>query len=80
VLLDARRPDLIGAWFDIMKCVRIADLRTRCKVLTWQELAEVLPPELRRFLDQKYGIVPPGRTPSSCNHDRITARHVGTVV
>jgi hypothetical protein len=80
VVLDARRPDLIEAWFDIMRCVRIADLRTKCKVLTWQELAEVLPPELRRFLDQKYGIVPPGRTPSSCNHDRITARHLGTVV
>ena len=77
VVLDARRPDLIEAWFDIMRCVRIADLRTKCKVLTWQELAEVLPPELRRFLDQKYGIVPPGRTPSSCNHDRIAARHVG---
>jgi hypothetical protein len=69
VLLDARRPDLIEAWFTIMRCVRIADLRTRCKVLTWQELADVLPEELQLFLDRKYGIVPPGRTPSSCNHD-----------
>jgi len=80
VLLDARRPDLIEAWFAVMRCVRIADLRTRCKVLTWQELAEVLPPALRPFLDQKYGIVPPGRTPSGCMHDRITATHAETGV
>jgi hypothetical protein len=64
VLLDARRPDLIEAWFAIMKCVRLADLRTRCKILTWQELAETLPERLQEFLDHKYGIVPPSRTPS----------------
>jgi hypothetical protein len=69
VLLDARRPDLIEAWFAVIRCVRIADLRTRCKVLTWQELAELLPEELQRFLDQKYGIVPSGRTPSPCDPD-----------
>ena len=38
VLLDVRRPDLIEAWFAVMSCVKVADLRTRCKVLTWQEL------------------------------------------
>jgi hypothetical protein len=63
VLLDARRPDLIEAWFAVMRCVRLVDLRTRCKVLTWQELAELLPDELQVFLDHKYGIVPPGHTP-----------------
>ena len=63
VLLDARRPDLIEAWYAVMKCVRIADLRTRCKVLTWQELSEVLPIGLQKFLDLKYGIVPPGSVP-----------------
>ena len=68
VLLDARRPDLIEAWFAIMRCVKIADLRTRCKVLTWQELAEVLPEALRDFLDRKYGIVPPG-TSGACVSD-----------
>jgi hypothetical protein len=68
VLLDARRPDLIEAWFAIMRCVKIADLRTRCKVLTWQELAEVLPEELQDFLDRKYGIVPPG-TSGACVSD-----------
>ena len=64
VLVDARRPDLIEAWFAVMKCVRLADLRTRCKVLTWQELAELLPDKLQVFLDRKYGIVSPGCPPS----------------
>jgi hypothetical protein len=56
VLLDARRPDLREQWYTIMKCVRSMDLRTRCKVLTWQELTNCLPLALQRFLDSKYGI------------------------
>ena len=69
VLLDARRPDLLEAWFAVMRCVRIPELRTRCKVLTWQELAESVPDELQDFLDQKYGIVPAGRTSSMSTTD-----------
>ncbi|MBZ5629826.1 MAG: hypothetical protein LAO06_13285 [Acidobacteriia bacterium] len=56
VLCDARRPDLLQAWYAIMRCVRPVDLRLRCKVLTWQELAAVLPRRLRHFLEEKYGI------------------------
>ncbi|HYG99468.1 MAG TPA: hypothetical protein VD837_10090 [Terriglobales bacterium] len=56
VLADARRPDLIEAWYGVMRCVKQADLRTRCKVLTWQELSLVLPSELQDFLAEKYGI------------------------
>jgi len=56
VLLDARRPDLIEAWYAVMRCVRRAELRTRCQVLTWQELSESLPLLLQRFLRNKYGI------------------------
>src|SRR6185312_11159666 len=63
VMLDARRPDLLDAWHSIMRLVRYADLRTRCKVLTWQELSVVLPSGLRKFLQAKYGIVAP--VPSS---------------
>ena len=59
VLTDARRPELIEAWYAVMKCVRPVDLRTRCKVLTWQELAKALPRGLREFLAEKYGIGPP---------------------
>ncbi len=56
VLCDARRPDLISAWYDVMRCVKPLDLRLRCKVLTWQELTEALPDALHDFLSDKYGI------------------------
>lgn len=64
VMHDARRPDLREAWFDVMAAVKSAELRTRLKVLTWQELAALLPEALQEFLDVKYGIVAPGQTPS----------------
>jgi hypothetical protein len=64
VCLDARRTDLLEDWYAVMRCVRDTDLKTRCKVLTWQELSERLPPELQTFLDLKYGIVPPGQPPT----------------
>jgi len=64
VILDARRPDLQESWFQVMAAVRSAAMRSRLKVLTWQELAEALPIELQEFLDLKYGIAAPGRTPS----------------
>ncbi len=56
VLLDERRPDLREAWFAVLQAVRPLELRLRCKVLSWQELAEALPGRLRRFLEEKYGI------------------------
>ena len=70
VIHDERRPDLREDWFQIMAAVKSAELRTRLKVLTWQELAALLPDELQAFLDCKYGIVPPGSTPSPiCKDD-----------
>jgi len=54
---DARRPDLREAWFRVLRAVRSAEMRTRLKVLTWQELAAVLPGHLQAFLEAKYGIV-----------------------
>lgn len=56
VMADARRPDLREAWYAVMRCVRPVDLRVRCKILTWQEVAEVLPLKLQDFLREKYGI------------------------
>jgi hypothetical protein len=64
VICDERRPDLIEAWFDVMRAVRTAEVRTRLKVLTWQELVVVLPESLREFLGAKYGIGPPAVPPS----------------
>jgi hypothetical protein len=65
VLHDERRPDLREEWFSVMTAVKTAALRVRLKALTWQELAALLPVELREFLDVKYGIVPPGCVSSS---------------
>ena len=73
VLLDGRRPDLMEAWYAIMKCVSIPELRTRCKVLTWQELSASLPSDLRKFLDLKYGIVPTGCSPTKLTPPGIVA-------
>jgi hypothetical protein len=55
VLLDERRPDLREMWFAVLRCVKPHDLRLRCQMLTWQELASTLPPRLQQFLTEKYG-------------------------
>jgi hypothetical protein len=57
VLVDVRRPDLVDAWYAVMKCVKPVELRTRLRIATWQEVAQVAPPKLRAFLSTKYGIV-----------------------
>lgn len=56
LLTDARRFDLIEDWYKVLAAIRSADLRVRCKLLTWQELSEGLPRSLREFLLLKYGI------------------------
>jgi hypothetical protein len=64
VMADERRPDLIEMAGELFACVRDADLRTRCKLLTWQELAPALPSGLRRFLSDHYGIRGRGLKPT----------------
>src|ERR1035438_7408135 len=64
VIHDERRPDLREAWFEVMAAVKSAEMRTRCKVITWQEMAAPLPEDLQEFLDLKYGIVRAGRESS----------------
>ena len=56
VVLDARRPDLIEAWYAVMRCVVPVELRTALRVMTWQELSSALPQRLQDFLAAKYGI------------------------
>lgn len=58
VFCDARRPDLIEAWYRVMSAVRLMDFRWRLKLLTWQELSKTLPKDLQDFLIAKYGIFP----------------------
>ena len=43
-----------------MAAVKSAQMRVRCKVLTWQELAGLAPEGVREFLNVKYGIAAPG--------------------
>ncbi len=71
VLLDARRPDLIEDWYAVLRCIRIPELRSRCKVLSWQELAQALPQRLQKFLELKYGIVPSGVTVSQWDREIV---------
>jgi hypothetical protein len=75
VMLDARRPDLREAWFAVMSCIRPVELRLRCKVLTWQELAEALPGKLQRFLQEKYGIAA-GNDAGTALRDELFAANV----
>jgi len=56
VLCDGRRPDLIERWFEVMRAVMDASLRTRLGLVTWQEMATALPAKVQRFLEEKYGI------------------------
>ncbi len=58
VFCDARRSDLAEGWYRVMRAVRLYELRCRLKLLTWQELAKVVPSDLQEFLAVKYGIVP----------------------
>jgi restriction endonuclease-like protein len=74
VIHDQRRPDLRESWFQVMRAVKSADMRTRCKALTWQEIVPHLPAELRDFLDVKYGIVAPGCTPLTIEELEARAR------
>jgi hypothetical protein len=56
-MVDARRPDLIEAWYAVLRSVRPTSLRLGLKIITWQELSEALPRRLQRFLEEKYGIL-----------------------
>lgn len=56
VLVDSRRPDLVEAWYAVMRCVKSSELKTKLRISTWQELACLAPTKLQSFLRAKYGI------------------------
>lgn len=56
VLLDERRGDLEEICFRVLGAVRQAEVRSRFRLVSWQELARALPPTVQRFLAEKYGI------------------------
>jgi len=55
VLIDVQRADLANAWYAVMRCIKPVELRTKMRICTWQEIAEVATPRLRKFLTAKYG-------------------------
>lgn len=56
LLCDGRRPDLIRAWWNTAHCVRDVELRSRLRLVLWQELAAEAPKPLGEFLRLKYGL------------------------
>jgi restriction endonuclease-like protein len=56
VICDARRPDLIDAWFSVASAVTLSSLRSQLQLATWQEIAATLPKSMRTWLSDKYGI------------------------
>ena len=56
VLLDSRRPDLLSEWWAVHTAIINGDLRRRCSVHFWQEIAAALAKPHREFLDLKYGL------------------------
>ena len=58
LICDERRDDLIDAVSCIVSAVRDLELRARCGVVTWQEVARCVPEALQSFLLDKYGIAP----------------------
>ena len=58
LICDERRDDLIDAVSCIVSAVRDPELRARCGVVTWQEVARCVPEALQSFLLDKYGIAP----------------------
>jgi hypothetical protein len=56
VICDARRPDLMAAWFAVARAIKLASLRSRLQLTTWQEISETLPQPMQVWLEAKYGI------------------------
>ncbi len=56
VLIDRRRPDLLQEWWHVHSAILSSELRRRCGVLTWQEIAVKCQRPLQEFLKGKYGL------------------------
>jgi len=56
LICDARRPDLLRSWWNVMRSIKATELRLRCQFVLWQEIAVTVPDEMRKFLEEKYGI------------------------
>jgi hypothetical protein len=53
---DMRRPDLAKSFFETVSCIESMDLRNRCKIYYWQDIAAFCGKSLQEYLKNKYGI------------------------
>lgn len=56
LFIDARRPDLAKSFMQTIRCVKNEELRNRCELFNWQEIAVFVARDLQIFLNEKYGI------------------------
>jgi restriction endonuclease-like protein len=56
ILIDCRRPDLLQQWWKVHGAITSGELRSRCEVRTWQEVAAACDPSHRKDLEDKYGL------------------------
>lgn len=54
LFIDETRTDLIRSLFNVVKAIKIADLRKKISFITWQELANKCGSDLKNYLSQKY--------------------------
>ena len=64
LICDARRCDLIEAARTVLCAIRCPNLRARCDIITWQEVARCAPKALGAFLRDKYDIASSGSSRS----------------
>ena len=57
LICDARRPDLLRSWWEVMRAVKSWEMRQKCGFVLWQEIAAVAPQPVKTFLEKKYGIL-----------------------
>lgn len=60
LICDARRPDLIEGWYEVLRAVISSELRSRLLLLTWQEIVSALPQTAQHWASRKYGILTAG--------------------
>lgn len=56
LICDKRRPDLVESFNQTVNCIKDYQLKSRCKIIYWQDLTKVVGDELKSFLKEKYGI------------------------
>lgn len=61
LICDARRCDLIEAARTVLTAIRFPNLRRKCGIITWQEIARCAPEALGSFLRDKYDVAPSDR-------------------